>query len=244
MSLLEQNKIRWQNCKVPADKGPAFASVASRIQANKAVYSELEKETGVPWWFIGMVHYRESNLNMSTNIANGQPFNKKTTIVPKGRGPFQSFKEAAIDALVNCEPKAASNKDWTAAGALTKFEEYNGLGYYNKGLPSPYVWSGTDQYIKGKYVADGVYDPNAVDQQLGGAGILKFLGIFGKGSAGGAVAAGTVVAAGAGAAATAPHNYLPWIVGGTFVAALIAFLVVDIISFRKWKKENTNVSVN
>lgn len=242
MSLLEQNKIRWQNAKVPADKGPAFAMVASRIKANKAVYDEIEKETGVPWWFIGMVHYRESNLDMNTNIANGQRFDRKTTIVPKGRGPFTSFKEAAIDALVNCDPKAASNKDWSAAGALTKFEEYNGLGYANKGLPSPYVWSGTDQYIKGKFVADHVYDPNVVDQQLGGAGILKFLGVFKTGSAAGTVAAGTVVAGTAGAAAAAPTNYLPWIIGIGLGVALVAFLIADIVAYRRAKALNASAT--
>ena len=238
MSLLEQNKIRWQNCKVPADKGPAFAMAANRIKANKAVYDEISKATGVPWWFIGMVHYRESNLDMNTNIANGQPFNKKTTIVPKGRGPFKSFKEAAIDALTNCAPYAAKNTDWSAAGALTKFEEYNGLGYASKGLPSPYVWAGTDQYIKGKYVADGVFDPEHVDTQLGGAGLLKFLGVFSRSGSGGAIAAGTVVAAGAGAAVTAPTNYLPWIVGCTFALALVAFLAFDIYSYIQNKKLN------
>ena len=51
-------------------------------------------------------------------------------------------------------------------------EEYNGLGYASRGVPSPYVWSGTDQYRSGKYVRDGVYDPNAVDSQLGCAGLL------------------------------------------------------------------------
>jgi len=51
-------------------------------------------------------------------------------------------------------------------------EIYNGLGYASRGRPSPYVWSGTDQYISGKYIADGVYDPNAVDKQLGCAGLL------------------------------------------------------------------------
>lgn len=237
MSLLEQNKIRWQKVRIPADKGPAFALVANRIKANKAIYEEIEKETNVPWWFIGMVHYRESNLNMNTNIANGQPWNKKTTIVPKGRGPFGSFKEAAVDALVNCAPYAAKNKDWSAAGALTKFEEYNGLGYANKGLPSPYVWAGTDQYVKGKYVADGVFDPEHVDTQLGGAGILKFLGVFNRGSSG-AVAAGTVAAAGAGAVTVAPTEYLPWIIGATFGLALLAFLVFDIYSYVKSKKLN------
>lgn len=237
MDLKQANKQRWENVRIPADKGPAFALAANRIKANKAIYEEIQKETGVPWWFIGMVHYRESNLNMSTNIANGQPFNKKTTIVPKGRGPFNSFKEAAIDALTNCAPYAAKNKDWSAAGALTLFEEYNGLGYANKGLPSPYVWAGTNQYTKGKYVADGVYDPNHVDTQLGGAGLLKFLGVFNKGSSG-AIAAGTVVAAGTGAAITAPTNYLPWIIGCTFGLALIAFLAFDIYSYIQNKKLN------
>ncbi len=51
-------------------------------------------------------------------------------------------------------------------------EEYNGLGYASRGRPSPYIWSGTDQYVSGKYVRDGVYDPNAVDVQLGCAGLL------------------------------------------------------------------------
>jgi hypothetical protein len=51
-------------------------------------------------------------------------------------------------------------------------ERYNGLGYASRGLPSPYIWSGTDQYKSGKYIRDGVYDPNAVDRQLGCAGLL------------------------------------------------------------------------
>jgi hypothetical protein len=74
--------------------------------------------------------------------------------------------------LLNCAPYAARNKDWSIGGTLTKLEEYNGLGYAARGRPSPYIWSGTDQYISGKYVRDGVYDPNAIDSQLGCAGLL------------------------------------------------------------------------
>jgi hypothetical protein len=55
---------------------------------------------------------------------------------------------------------------------LTNLERFNGVGYANKGVPSAYVWSGTDQYKSGKYVADGVYDPNKVDAQLGVAGLI------------------------------------------------------------------------
>ncbi len=55
---------------------------------------------------------------------------------------------------------------------LTNLERYNGLGYAARGLPSPYIWSGTEQYHAGKYVADGVFDPTEVDKQLGCAGLL------------------------------------------------------------------------
>ncbi len=80
----------------------------------------------------------------------------------EGRGPFASFEDAAVDALKNCSPYAAKNTDWSVGGLLTMLEQYNGLGYFNKVLPSPYIWSGTDQYVS-KYVADGVFDPNVVD---------------------------------------------------------------------------------
>jgi hypothetical protein len=93
--------------------------------------------------------------------------------VPSGRGPFASWEDAAVDALVDCAPYAARNKDWSVGSTLTKLEEYNGLGYAARGLPSPYIWSGTDQYKSGKYVRDGVYDPDAVDSQPGCAGLLK-----------------------------------------------------------------------
>jgi hypothetical protein len=92
--------------------------------------------------------------------------------VPAGRGPFKSWEDAAVDALVHCAPHAARNQDWSPGGTLTKLEEYNGLGYAARGQPSPYIWSGTDQYVSGKYVRDGVFDPNVVDRQLGCAGLI------------------------------------------------------------------------
>lgn len=98
--------------------------------------------------------------------------------MPAGRGPFRSWEEAAIDALVNCAPHAARNKDWSPGGTLTKLEEYNGLGYAARGRPSPYIWAGTDQYKSGKYVRDGVYDPNVVDSQPGCARLqLAMMGL-------------------------------------------------------------------
>jgi len=64
------------------------------------------------------------------------------------------------------------NKDWSIGESLAQLEKYNGLGYARMGRPSPYVWSKTNQYVRGKYVADGVYSSTAVDTQEGCAALL------------------------------------------------------------------------
>ena len=55
---------------------------------------------------------------------------------------------------------------------MTALETYNGIGYAARGVPSPYLWAGTNQYRAGKYVRDGVYDPGKVDPQLGCAALI------------------------------------------------------------------------
>lgn len=170
------NAERWSKAKFT--RSSLINTQAAKIAANRKRYEAVSKATGVPWDVIGVIHYRESSGDFAGVLHNGQKIigtGKKTTIVPKGRGPFSSWEEAAYDALMNCAPYAGKNTDWSIGSTLDFLERYNGLGYRNKGLPSPYLWAGTDQYVKGKYVADGKYDPNHVDQQLGVAPILMKL---------------------------------------------------------------------
>jgi lysozyme family protein len=169
-ALTAANAHRWANAKPVRN----FSSVAAHLVATpaKARYQTVEKLTGVPWHFIAVAHERESSQNWNTQLGQGDPLNRVSVHVPAGRGPFKTWEDGAVDALVHCAPYAARNTDWSVGGTLTRLEEYNGLGYAARGVPSPYVWSGTDQYRSGKYVRDGVYDPNAVDQQLGCAGLL------------------------------------------------------------------------
>lgn len=175
--LKEANIRRWNAAKLT--RGPEFLPVAKRLVAAKQRYLTVAEKTGIPWPFIAVTHQRESSQNWSKSLAQGDPFDRVSTHVPAGRGPFKTWEEAAYDALVNCAPYAARNKDWSIGGLLTLLERYNGLGYFTgpvKGRypsqPSPYIWSGTDQYSKGKYVRDGVFDPDEVDKQLGCAGLL------------------------------------------------------------------------
>jgi lysozyme family protein len=170
VALKAANEKRWANAKLM--RGPEFAPVAKRLVAAKQSYLTVSARTGIPYPFIAVTHQRESGQDWSRSLAQGDPWNHVSTHVPAGRGPFNSWEEAAYDALVNCGPYAARNKDWSIGGTLAKLEQYNGLGYLSRGLPSPYIWSGTDQYNKGKYVADGVFDPGTVDKQLGCAGLI------------------------------------------------------------------------
>lgn len=170
VALKAANARRWANAKLT--RGPEFLPVAKRLVAAKGRYLAVSQKTGIPWPFIAVTHQRESSQNWLRSLAQGDPWNQVSTHVPAGRGPFSSWEDAAYDALVNCAPHASRNKDWSIGGLLTLLEQYNGLGYVNRGLPSPYIWSGTDQYRAGKYVADGVFDPNAVDKQLGCAGLI------------------------------------------------------------------------
>jgi lysozyme family protein len=170
VALRAANARRWLAASLTRN----FSSVAKHLvePVAKARYVAVSNRTGVPWWFIAVVHERESAQSWGDSLAQGDPWNKVSVHVPAGRGPFKSWEDAAVDALVNCAPFAARNKDWSIGSALTMLEQYNGLGYAARGKPSPYVWSGTDQYVSGKYVRDGVYNPDVVDQQLGCAGLL------------------------------------------------------------------------
>ncbi len=170
LALKAANAERWAKARMRRN----FAPVARALVETKAKqrYQTVAARTAVPWWFIAVVHERESSQSWMASLAQGDRWDKVSVHVPVGRGPFRSWEEAAIDALLYCPPFAGRNRDWSVGGALTMLEQYNGLGYAKRGVPSPYLWAATDQYTSGKYVRDGVYDAGAVDQQLGCAGML------------------------------------------------------------------------
>jgi len=169
-ALTAANAQRWAQAKPTRN----FAVIAKRLTATDAGsrYQAVSAKTGVPWPVIAVIHERECSQDWTRSLAQGDPWDRVSIHVPAGRGPFKSWEDAAIDALNDCAPYAGRNKDWSIGALLTKLEEYNGLGYAARGVPSPYVWAGTDQYRSGKYVRDGVYDPSVIDSQPGCAGLL------------------------------------------------------------------------
>jgi lysozyme family protein len=172
--LKAANAARWAAMHVDPALDAKFDAVAARLvaAAAKARYEIVSERTSVPWHVIAVIHEREASQSWAANLAQGDPWNAVSVHVPKGQGPFASWEDAAVNALRRTSPYAAHWADWSSGGALTLLEQYNGLGYAERGVPSPYLWAGTDQYRSGKYIADGHYDPHAIDRQLGCAALL------------------------------------------------------------------------
>lgn len=159
------------SARVTAKAGVADA--VAKVRAGRARYEAVEARTGVPWWFIGALHYRESTCDFRGVLHNGERIlgtGRKTSLAPKGRGPFDAWEEAAVDALqIKGLHKIA---DWSMERALFEGERFNGFGYRNRGVPSAYLWSGTSVYVGGKYVSDGKWSATARDKQMGIAPIM------------------------------------------------------------------------
>lgn len=174
-SLKSGYERNWANLQIrPARLGEANATARKAING-KATYQQVERLTGVPWYFVALCHYRESNFDFDTYLGNGESLKRVTCLVPKGRGPFASFVDGAVDALRI--QHFVGTQDWCIARTLYRLECFNGLGYHAKGVNSPYLYGGSTLYgpteaKAGKFVADHVFDPSHVDSQLGTAVIL------------------------------------------------------------------------
>lgn len=146
-----------------------FGPTIARIKANQARYEQVEELTGVPWYFIGALHYRESNCDFSTHLHNGDPLTARTKHVPRGYpkagSPPFTWEESAVDALkIKGLDKIV---DWNSQRMCYEAERFNGFGYRPRKVNSPYLWAGTNVYTVGKYVSDGNFDRTVVDTQLG-----------------------------------------------------------------------------
>jgi lysozyme family protein len=157
---------------INAEWKTTFRELGEHAIANKSRYQGVERDTGVPWMMIAAIHRRESDCDFDTYLGNGEPLDEVTTLVPAGRGPFDSWEEGAVDALTY--DGLTEVPDWRLEKMLFYLEKYNGLGYYNQNpsIPSPYLWAGTSIQQPGKYVADGKFDPNEMDEQPGCCGVL------------------------------------------------------------------------
>ena len=167
---------QWASMKI--EVSAPVTKAAQKLLASKARYQAVAAKVGVPWFWVACIHWRESSGDFRGILHNGQRIigtGKKTTIVPKGRGPFSSWEQAAIDAMTT-SPHDMRKVDIDCVERFAyEAEKWNGWGYamYHPANPSPYLWSYTSVYKGGKYVADGKWNAGVRDAQIGVMALLK-----------------------------------------------------------------------
>lgn len=164
---------KTQPTKLGREQQADLNAFQNNYEANKSRYEAVGKEADMPPQLVAAIHWRESSGNFGKYLHQGDPLGAPAKRVPTNIPVFgkDEWDKAAVHALKmksKCKDELGINKDTQDRAKMAAFaERYNGMGYSNKGVPSPYVYSGTDSYTSGKYIADHVYSADTVDQQLG-----------------------------------------------------------------------------
>lgn len=169
----------WATMVLRSSFKPALDASAQTILSHKARYSAVAETTGTPWFVIGLIHQMEAGGDFSCHLHNGDSLRARTRNVPAnrpitGNAPYL-WEVSACDALImHGFDKVPA---WSIERIAFELERYNGWGYRNnhKATLTPYLWSGTTHYARGKYVADGRWDASAVSAQSGAMALLKTL---------------------------------------------------------------------
>lgn len=159
-----------------------MASFKAHWAKYKSKYLAVAAEASVPAELVAAIHWRESSGSFKKYLHQGDPLGKAAVRVPTNIPIFHDWHKAAVHALTMKDK--AGHRDNLGVNAGTRdpatlasyAEAYNGLGYHNRETASPYVYSGTDAYTSGKYVADSKYSSSAVDKQLG---VITMMGAIG-----------------------------------------------------------------
>jgi uncharacterized protein (TIGR02594 family) len=173
--LVQEYGLLFATCKIREEKLPEVDAIVNKLGGAKTRYENVGKPLGIPWFVVGVIHNMECSCRFDAHLHNGDPLDDYTVHVPADRpatgSPPFSWEASATDALTY--EKFTTWTDWSLPGILYKLERYNGWGYRKRDCATPYLWSFSNHYTKGKFVRDRVFDPEAVSKQVGAAVILK-----------------------------------------------------------------------
>jgi lysozyme family protein len=175
-SLQAEYEAYYAACTVRPEHAGNVAYYVQRLNQGRPIYTQVGADlNGIPWMFIGVIHGMEGGFNFAAHLHNGDPLMARTVHVPAGRpmagSPPFTWRQSAVDALTLKGFHEVG--DWSIPRMLHLLEKYNGFGYRMRRAPTPYLWSFSNLYEKGKFVQDGRYDPEAVSKQCGAALMLK-----------------------------------------------------------------------
>src|SRR5258708_6633405 len=170
------------------------AAVLALSERHRDEWDEVAAKTGVPrLWGLASFE-RESGSDYSRSPAQGDRWDRVSVNVPRGLGPYRCWGDACVAAYridrldevagsarvppastpaawtpapADATPAGSPALPWTWARACYEGELFTGFGPRAHGRHTGYLWSWTNIYTGGKYVADGKWDADTQDQQCG-----------------------------------------------------------------------------
>ncbi|WP_375397700.1 hypothetical protein [uncultured Sphingomonas sp.] len=176
-TLRTEYRSMFDTCAITPARRSAAGRLVARLSANRPRYAPVADRLAMPWHVVAVIHNMEASQDFARHLHNGDPLTARTVHVPAGRpaigAPPFSWEESAVDALMLHGLNAW--RDWTVGGTLYQLERYNGMGYrlHHPSVKSPYLWSFSNHYDRGKYVADGTWSATARSDQCGAAILLR-----------------------------------------------------------------------
>ena len=116
--LQPQYERAFLNCTIRADRQSDVEAIANQMVALRDHYEAVEAETGIPWWFAGILHYQEWNF----------------------REPAL-FEQQIVEVLI--EKNYHNARSRTLGAYLWGFDLWNGFRD-GAGEKSKGVWAGTN----------------------------------------------------------------------------------------------------
>jgi uncharacterized protein (TIGR02594 family) len=155
----------------------AAMAAAEKVIANSARYKEAGRLTGVPWQLIGVLDLRESGCDPTKALGQGDPWNRVSVNAPSGKGPFKSYVDAAVY-YIGFDHLSDDVNFWDMSLVCWKAEKWNGLGYRNHGVFTPYLWAMTNHQQPGRYAGDGNWQAGEWDKQPGIIAVLYQMNVI------------------------------------------------------------------
>jgi len=150
----------------------AALDIAYAILRNAWRYVAVERDTVVPFEVVALIHHLDFGGSLKANMTTGEPWGRRDV---NGNGPWLSWHSAAVDAMLEFrDPHSVFLYSHNVpASWLAALERHNGEGYWARGLPSAYVYAGTNHGVgTGFYGADGRYTEERDAGLVGAAPVI------------------------------------------------------------------------
>jgi lysozyme family protein len=171
-------KALFASCKIRDEKRGEVMDYVNRMldPKRRKMYEQVAARSCIPWYFVGCIHALEASFDFTAHLHNGDSLKSRTHQVPANRPPVWNpptdWAYSAVDAL--SMKGYDKDKTWGLAECMYRWERYNGWrSRLLHNINTPYLWSYSNHYSRGKFVRDHVWDANAVSKQPGCGTLLK-----------------------------------------------------------------------